>query len=104
MAIFGTLYATALHRRDAMTCKSCTSENGLKFSAEINVHFGGWEGLKKPAVLVFPKLLVCMDCGFTEFFTPERELAALASGSVTTKPHDGGMGIELEQSGVQDYA
>jgi hypothetical protein len=104
MAIFGTLYATALHRRDAMTCKSCTSENGLKFSAEINVHFGGWEGLKKPAVHVFPKLLVCMDCGFTEFAIPERELARLASGCGKVKPNACGSGREMAHPMVQDCA
>jgi hypothetical protein len=72
--------ATTLDRREAMICKSCTSDNRLKFTAEINIHFDGWEGLKKPGVLVFPKLLVCMDCGFTEFVIPERELSELAGG------------------------
>jgi hypothetical protein len=72
-----------------MICKSCTSDNSLRFSAEINVHFGGMEGLKQPGVFIFPKLLVCLDCGFTEFSTPERELAALAKGSATVKSHDG---------------
>jgi hypothetical protein len=92
-----------LYRREAMTCKSCTSNNGLRFSAEIKVHFGGLEGLKKPGVLVFPKLLVCMDCGFTEFFTPERELAALSTGSASIKPLDE-RGAELKQPMVEEYA
>ena len=38
-----------------MTCKSCSSKNREAFSAEINVHFGGWEGLKKPGVSGIPK-------------------------------------------------
>jgi hypothetical protein len=62
-----------------MTCKSCTSDNRLEFCAEINVHFNGWEGLNRPGVFVFPKLFVCMDCGFTEFAIPARELTGLAS-------------------------
>ena len=65
---------------EAMTCKSCASESPLKFGAEMIVHFPGLEGLDKPIVWVFPKLLVCMDCGFAEFAIPETEFALLASG------------------------
>jgi hypothetical protein len=70
----------------------------MRFSAEINVHFGGWEGLAKPGVFVFPKLLVCMDCGFTEFAVPERELARLADGSEKTRLNDGGRSLERDQT------
>src|SRR5271165_6815087 len=63
-----------------MSCSSCTSENRLEFGAEMIFHFPGLEALDKPVVWVFPKLLVCMDCGFTEFAIPETELALLASG------------------------
>jgi hypothetical protein len=71
-----------------MTCKSCTAENHRKFSSEIKVHFPGLKNLDKPPVFVFPKLLVCMDCGFTEFAIPEGELRLLgedvmASGTTT---------------------
>jgi hypothetical protein len=62
---------------DAMTCKSCTSENQQRFTSEIAVHFAGLKNLDKPPVFVFPKLLVCMDCGFTEFAIPETELLLL---------------------------
>jgi hypothetical protein len=84
-----------------MTCKSCTSHNRLEFSAEINVHFSGWEGLTKPGVFVFPKLLVCMDCGFTEFAIPERELAGLAGGYGKVKPDNGGRSREMERPMAQ---
>jgi hypothetical protein len=59
-----------------MTCKSCTSESQLKFGGEMIIHFPGREGLDKPVVQVFPDLLVCMDCGFTEFPVPEPQLAS----------------------------
>jgi hypothetical protein len=62
---------------DAMTCKSCSSENRRSFSSEINVHFPGLKNFDRPPVFVFPKLLVCMDCGFTEFAIPETELCQL---------------------------
>jgi hypothetical protein len=73
-----------------MICKSCTAKNHLRFSAEINVHFGSWGRLNKPGVLVFPKLLVRMDCGFTEFAIPEAELTRLVSGYDNAKPQDDG--------------
>ena len=63
-----------------MRCRCCQSENQRNFSGEINVHFPGWKGLDKPTVFVFPKLLVCLDCGFTEFRIDETELRQLAEG------------------------
>jgi hypothetical protein len=61
-----------------MACRSCGSETQTEFGAEINIHFPGRKGLDKPAVLVFPKLVVCLDCGFTQFTFPETELRYLA--------------------------
>jgi hypothetical protein len=87
-----------------MTCKACPSANNLEFSAEINVHFGGWEGLEKSGVLVFPKLLVCMDCGFTEFAIQERELAALTRGYGEVRPNGRGRSREVELPIAQDCA
>ena len=65
-----------------MACKSCGSDHQREFSAEINIHFPGREALDKPAVLVFPKLLVCLRCGFTEFTITETELHRLEEGAV----------------------
>jgi hypothetical protein len=61
-----------------MACKLCRSENQGEFVAEINVHFPGLKDLDKPSVLVFPKIAVCLDCGFTEFLIPKTELLQLA--------------------------
>ncbi len=60
-----------------MTCKSCSSENQRRFNSEINVHFAGLKNLDKPPVFVFPQLLICLDCGFTEFALPEAGLLLL---------------------------
>jgi hypothetical protein len=60
-----------------MACRSCGSENQTELGAEINIHFPGRKGLDKPAVLVFPKLVVCLDCGFAQFTLPEAELLLL---------------------------
>ena len=61
-------------------CRSCQSANHSAFNSEIAVHFPGLEGLDKPIVWVFPKLLVCLHCGFAEFTVPERELQVLEQG------------------------
>jgi hypothetical protein len=84
-----------------MRCKTCKPERQLEFGAEMIVHFPGLEGLEKPIVWVFPKLLVCMDCGFTEFAIPETELASLASGmekSKASRPQEGAEDVARRDS------
>ena len=66
-----------------MSCKQCTSDKAKDLKGEIAIHFPGLDGLTKPVVWVFPKLLVCLDCGFSEFTVPERELNVLVTGSPT---------------------
>jgi hypothetical protein len=66
-----------------MSCKSCKSENQSNFNGEIAIHFPGLKGLDKPIVWVFPKLVVCLDCGFTEFAIPETELRLIAESDQT---------------------
>jgi hypothetical protein len=68
-----------------MSCASCTSCNQAEFTAEINIHVLGLKNLDKPSVLVFPKLLICLDCGFSRFTTPETELRLLARGTTTSE-------------------
>jgi len=58
-----------------MTCRSCGSKNQAEFGAEINVHLP--RELNKPAVLAFPRLVVCLDCGHAEFNIPSTELRLL---------------------------
>lgn len=65
-----------------MRCMSCTSDRQAEFTAEINMHFRGLPGLDKPSVLVFPPILVCLDCGFSRFKIPETELAKLGGRSL----------------------
>jgi hypothetical protein len=64
-----------------MSCKSCLSENDSNLNGEIGIHFPGLKGLNKPIVWVFPKLLVCLNCGFTEFAIPEAGLRQLVEGA-----------------------
>ena len=61
------------------SCLSCQSANQIEYPAEINIHFPGINGLKIPTVWVFPRLQVCLDCGFTQFIIPDAELETLAN-------------------------
>ena len=61
-----------------MACKVCHSEYQRNFNAEIGIHFPGLEGLDKPITWVFPKLVVCFNCGSTEFAIPDKELQQLS--------------------------
>ena len=64
-----------------MSCKSCQSENQRTVNGEIAIHFPGLKGLDKPIVWVYPKLLVCLNCGFTEFAIPEADLRRLVESA-----------------------
>ena len=67
-------------RRINMSCVSCGSGNQTEFASEITVHTLGLENVDNPTVMMFPKLLTCIDCGFTEFKMPENELRLLTKG------------------------
>jgi hypothetical protein len=63
----------------AMKCLSCQSTSQSMFPAELNIHFPGLEGLDKPTVWAFPQLLVCFDCGFTQFTLSSDQVRTLQS-------------------------
>jgi hypothetical protein len=43
----------------------------------MGIHFPGLKNIAKPVIWVFPELIVCLDCGHTEFGVPEAELVEL---------------------------
>jgi hypothetical protein len=61
-----------------MHCQSCCSENQEDFPAEVNVHFPGLKDLDRPTVWAFPRLRICLDCGFTEFRMEDSERQQLS--------------------------
>ena len=71
-------------------CKSCQSVNQSTLNGEIGIHFPGLKGLDKPIVWVFPKLLVCLNCGFTEFAVPEAELQRLVESDADAEKRRAG--------------
>jgi len=58
-----------------MSCRRCASANLSRFPTEIAIHL---PGLSTPHVFLFPNVVVCMDCGFTEFVILGTELRRLA--------------------------
>jgi hypothetical protein len=69
-----------------MYCALCESSNQAEFPTEMNIHFRGLRNIDKPGVLVFPKVLICLDCGSSTFTTPKSDLALLAKAAPTSKP------------------
>jgi hypothetical protein len=68
-----------------MPCQSCGSATQAEFTAEILIHFPGLKNLDEPAVWLFPKLLVCLECGSGRFSVPETELATIAKATVANE-------------------
>jgi hypothetical protein len=62
-----------------MACTSCGSVSVDKFAAEICIHFAGTQNMDRPHVLVFPQLLICLDCGAAQFAVSPRELRLLSA-------------------------
>jgi hypothetical protein len=50
-----------------------------KFEAEIAIHQNSKDINRRP-ILVFPELLICLDCGIAQFTVPKTALGALAKG------------------------
>jgi hypothetical protein len=61
-----------------MYCAFCESSNQAEFNTEVMIHLSGLKSIDRPGVLVFPKVLVCLDCGFSRFTIPGTDLALLA--------------------------
>jgi hypothetical protein len=64
-------------KKTQTTCKFCQSDNQRNLGGEVGIHFRGLNNLEKLRVFVFPELLVCLACGFTEFVVPETQLRKL---------------------------
>jgi hypothetical protein len=64
-----------------MPCPSCASRNQSEFPVEMIIHLTGLKNVTNPGVLLFPRLLVCLDCGFLQYKVPGSELRLLGTGS-----------------------
>lgn len=61
-----------------MRCPECGSENQRKFASEVAVHVEEKPGERTPPVLVFPQLMICLDCGFLQGQIERNDLPLLA--------------------------
>ena len=68
-----------------MHCVRCGLDRLKEFPSETAIHLAGPENLHKPHVFLFPKVLVCLDCGFSGFSIAEPELSQLGSGMAKDK-------------------
>lgn len=73
-----------------MRCRACGSEKLGEYPAEIALHLAGRKNIDRPAVLVFPKIQVCVECGVAEFVVPEAELHLLVEGNSSASAAGGG--------------
>jgi hypothetical protein len=64
-----------------MSCPSCASSNQSEFPVEMIIHLTGLKNVNNPGVLLFPRLLICLDCGFLRYKVPGAELRLLGRGS-----------------------
>jgi hypothetical protein len=67
-----------------MHCTLCRSSNQAEFAAEMMIHFSGLRNVDYPGILAFPKVVVCLDCGLSQFTVSKDELALLASPTPTS--------------------
>ena len=47
------------------------------FAGEVDIHFSGLGNVNKRPVVMHPVLLVCLNCGRTEFVISEEDLNPL---------------------------
>ena len=73
-----------------MSCPSCGSLNHAEFAAEMLIHPGGPAHLPNPAVLAFPKVVICLDCGAARCAIPHAELQILRERMRPAAPLDTG--------------
>ena len=66
-----------------MICLSCSSAKQAELTAEMLIHFPGFKNIDQPCVWLFPKLLVCLDCGTSRFIVPATELTSVAKATLT---------------------
>jgi hypothetical protein len=89
--------AWGLRSWGAMSCPLCGSRNQGGFPTEMMIHSTGLKHVDKPGVWLFPKLLVCLECGASRFRVPKKELALLAGSTPVSER-------STAQQGVDDVA
>jgi hypothetical protein len=68
-----------------VTCRSCTSQNLGQFPGELTLCFDSLQTTLNNAdpVTIIPRVLVCLDCGFSELVIPPAEVLLLKYGEAS---------------------
>jgi hypothetical protein len=67
-----------------MACKACNSENLQRLDGEFTASLPTLKDLKVPPLYVCQRVLVCLDCGFTELVIPTSELRSLKNAKASS--------------------
>jgi hypothetical protein len=80
-------------KRRKVTCKRCASQNPRYFPAELTLCFDSLQTTLNNAdpVTVISRVLVCLDCGFSELVIPPAEVLLLKHREAAWTP-----GVELK--------
>ena len=54
-------------------CRVCSCDKSTHLESEMGIH----HGLDKPAISVFAHVIICLQCGFTEFTMSDTKLREL---------------------------
>ena len=57
-------------------CKQCQSENCAVFPADVRIYLNGARSFSAPPINPAPNVVICMECGWSEFLTPLSWLSA----------------------------
>jgi hypothetical protein len=68
-----------------MACKRCGSIAQQEFDGELAVTFPDLKSVNLPPVYVCSRLLVCLDCGFTDLMIPKPKLESLRKRSAASR-------------------
>jgi hypothetical protein len=66
-------------------CRSCAFLNLVQLNTEICFHFPGLAGLKIDPIFAFPKLSVCLDCGFVQSNLSAEDLRRIRESAIRAK-------------------
>ena len=69
-----------------MACTGCLSHNQVEMNTEINIHYSSVAYPGNPGIFVFPTVMICLDCGVSQFIVGEDELAEIAAHTGSQKP------------------
>lgn len=76
-----------------LTCGSCRSINVIELATETCLHFRGLSGLNVEPIIVFPKTVICLECGAMQSNLAQSEIEqvreATARLNVASPRHSG---------------